>query len=144
MKIKGQALVDFIAEFTYSNTAEVTGIANSAEVTRVRERKNSVPTDRDAEQWTLYVDGASNNIRSRADMMLISPEAHKIHCAICFRFKASNNEAEYKALIVGLHLVHKLQAHNVKIFSDSQLVMNQVNDIYLARREKMVAYLEKA
>ena len=131
--IKGQALVDFIAEFTYSNAAEVTGIANSAEVTRVRERKNSVPTDRDAEQWTLYVDGASNNIRSRADMMLISPEVHKIQYAICFRFEVSNNEAEYEALIAGLCLACKLQVRNVKIFNDSQLVVNQVNDIYLER-----------
>ena len=76
-------------------------------------------------------------------MMLISPEGHKIHCAICFRFKASNNEAEYEALIAGLRPVCELQARNVKIFSDSQLIVNQVNDIYLARGEKMAAYLEK-
>ena len=37
-------------------------------------------------------------------MKLISPEGHKIHCAIHFGFKASNNEVEYKALIVGLRL----------------------------------------
>ena len=77
-------------------------------------------------------------------MMLISPEGYKIHCAICFGFKVSNNEAEYEALIVGLCLARELQVCNVKIFSDSQLVVNQVNDIYLVRREKMVAYLEKA
>ena len=75
--------------------------------------------------------------------MLISPKGHKIYCAIGFGFKASNSEAEYEALIAGLRLTHELQARNVKIFSDSQLVMNQVNNIYLARGEKMVAYLEK-
>ena len=32
----------------------------------------------------------------------------------------------------------------MKIFSDSQLVVNQVNEIYLARGENIVAYLEKA
>ena len=32
----------------------------------------------------------------------------------------------------------------VNIFGDSQLVINQVNDIYLARGEKMVIYLDKA
>ena len=77
-------------------------------------------------------------------MMLISPEGHKIHCAICFGFKASNNEAEYEALIAGLRLAREMRVHNVKIFSDSQLVVNQVNDIYLTRGEKMVVYLEKA
>ena len=66
-------------------------------------------------------------------MMLINPERHKIYCAIHFGFKASNNKAEYEALIAGLCLTLKLQVHNVKIFNDSQLVVNQVNDIYLAR-----------
>ena len=70
-------------------------------------------------------------------MILISPEAHKINCAIRFGFKAPNNEADYEAL------VRELQVHNVKIFNDSQLVVNQINDIYLARGEKMAAYLEK-
>ena len=45
---------------------------------------------------------------------------------------------------MGLCLERELQAYNVKIFSDSQLIMNQVNDIYLARGEKMTAYLAKA
>ena len=57
-------------------------------------------------------------------MMLISPKGHNIHCAIHFGFKASNNEAEYEALIAGLRLMLELQACNVKIFSDSQLVVN--------------------
>ena len=77
-------------------------------------------------------------------MMLISLEGHKIHYAIHFGFKASSNEAKYESLIVGLHLTRELQVHNGKIFSDSQLVMNQVNDIYLVRGEKMAAYLYKA
>ena len=97
MTIKGQALADFIVEFTYSNTTEVTGTINSAEAAKAaepREEKNSVPTERDAEQWTLYVDNASNDTRSRAGMMLISLEGHKIHYVIHFGFKASNNEAK--------------------------------------------------
>ena len=62
--IKGQALAEFIVEFTYSNAAEVTGTANSTEAAKevgVKEREDSVPTEEDVEQWTLYVDGASND-----------------------------------------------------------------------------------
>ena len=66
-------------------------------------------------------------------MMLISPKGHKIHYAIRFGSKASNNETEYDALIVGLRLTHKLQVRNVKIFNDFELMVNQVNDIYLAK-----------
>ena len=90
------------------------------------------------------MDSASNDIGSGAGMMLISPKGHKRHCAICFGFKALNNEVEYGALIASLRLTHELQVHNVKILSDFQLVVNQINDIYLARGEKMAAYLEKA
>ena len=85
----------------------------------LRERKDSIPTEGDAEQWTLYVDDASNDIGSRAGMTLISPEEHKIHCAKRFGFKTLNNEAEYKALIAGLHLGRELQVHNMKILATS-------------------------
>ena len=60
----------------------------AVKATWVRERENSVPIERDAEQWTLYVDDASYNTRPGAGMMLISPGGHKIHCAIRFGFKA--------------------------------------------------------
>ena len=76
-------------------------------------------------------------------MMLISLEGHKIHCALCFGFSTSNNEAEYEAFIAGLGLVIELWAHNLKIYIDYQPVVNQVNDIYLARGERITAYLEK-
>ena len=51
--IKGQVLADFIAKFTYSNTAEVTGMSDSTEAAKavkVREKESSVPTERDVEQ----------------------------------------------------------------------------------------------
>ena len=32
----------------------------------------------------------------------------------------------------------------MKVYSDSQLVVNKVNDTYQAKGEKMAAYLEKA
>ena len=70
------------------------------------------------------MDDASNDTGSGSDMMLISLEGLKIHCAIRFGFKVSNNKAEYEALIVGFRLAHELQVHNVKIFSDFQLVVN--------------------
>ena len=52
------------------------------------------------------MDDDCNDIGSRAGMMLISLEGHKIHYAIRFGFKASNNEAEY--LIAGLCLTCEL------------------------------------
>ena len=71
-------------------------MVNDAEAVKVVETENSVDfaTDQeDIEQWVLYVDGASNENGSGANMMLITPERHKIHCALHFGFAASNNEA---------------------------------------------------
>ena len=61
-----------------------------------------------------------------------------------FGFQASNSKAEYEALIAGLRLAKVLQVGNLKLYSNSQLVVNQVNNTYQAKEEKMVAYLEKA
>ena len=93
--------------------------AKAAKVVEAQGEKTSTFVKGDAIQWTLYVDGAFNDTRSGADIMLISLEGHKIHCAFHFRFKASNNEAKYEALIVGLCLVKKIQARNIQIYSNS-------------------------
>ena len=62
--IKGQALADFIAKFTYADTVEVAGTTNIAEAAKVVEaqgEKNSALTKGDAEHWTFYVDDTSND-----------------------------------------------------------------------------------
>ena len=107
--IKGQAFTDFIAEFTYSETSEVAGTIGITEAMKGVETKKgrtyateSEDNSDDVEQLTLYVDNVRNENRSGAGMMLISPEGHKIHCALRFEFQASNNEAEYEVLITGL------------------------------------------
>ena len=108
-------------------TTEVIGIVDCTEaVKRVEMEKGTMFTARneDADPWILYVDGASKKNRSRVGTMLISPKGHKIHYALCFRFSASNNKVAYEALIAGLHLVRELQVHNLKVYNDSQLVVN--------------------
>ena len=90
------------------------------------------------------MEDTSSYTGSGAGIMLISPKGHKIHCVLSFGFRSSNKKAEYEALIAGLRLAKELQARNIQIYSDSQLVVNQVNDIYLAGRDRMAAYLEKA
>ena len=71
---------------------------------KIRNGEDSTLRQEDTEQWILYMDGASNENGSQADMMLVSLEGHKIHCKMCFGFHASNNGAEYEALIASLRL----------------------------------------
>ncbi|XP_024026071.1 uncharacterized protein K02A2.6-like [Morus notabilis] len=94
-------------------------------------------------KWKLYVDGASSENGSGAGVLLISPECHKITSAVRFKFKASNKDAEYEALIAGLRLASHLKIERLSVFSDSQLVVAQVKEEYQARGEKMGAYLRK-
>ena len=41
-----------------------------------------------------------------------------------------NNAAEYEALLIGLKLAIEVRAKHHKVYSDSQLVVNQVKGIY--------------
>ena len=57
-------------------------------------------------------------------------------------FRASNNEAEYEALIAGLRLAHGLKIRNIHAYCDSQLVASQYIGEYKSRDERMDAYLK--
>ena len=63
--------------------------------------------------------------------------------ALGFGFQASNNEAEYEAVIARLNLAHSMEADQLEVCSDSQLVAKQVEDSYEARGQKMILYLKK-
>ena len=63
--------------------------------------------------------------------------------ALRFGFQASNNEAKYEAVITGLNLAHSMEADQLEVSSDSQLVVKQIEGSYEARGEKMILYLKK-
>ena len=63
--------------------------------------------------------------------------------ALIFKFQASNNEAEYEVVIIGLNLAHSMEADQLEVCSDSQLVVKQIEDSYEAKEEKMILYLKK-
>lgn len=94
-------------------------------------------------KWELHVDGASNSGGSGAGLVLVSPDQYKTNQALCFNFKASNNEAEYEAVIIGLELALELRVRDIEIFSDSMLVVNQINREFQAKEERMAKYLGK-
>ena len=56
-------------------------------------------------------------------------------------FSATNNEAEYEALLMGIAMVQKIGGKSVKVFSDSRLVVGQVKGEFEAKDERMQGYL---
>ena len=93
--------------------------------------------------WRLSVDGATNAQGSGAGLILTSPNGIDIEYALRFGFRASNNEAEYEAVIAGLNLAHSMEVDQLEVCSDSRLVVKQIEDSYEARGEKMILYLKK-
>jgi len=75
--------------------------------------------------WRLFVDGASNSKGAGVGIVLVTPEGTILKQGIRLGFKASNNEAEYEALIAGLQKAQTLGAKQLQVFGDSQLVSNQ-------------------
>ncbi|XP_010496968.1 PREDICTED: uncharacterized protein LOC104773993 [Camelina sativa] len=127
--IKSQALADFVAEFAPSMVREV-----------IEEVKTLLDGTRNGE-WKLYVDGSSNIRGTGLGLVLMSPTGDTASRAVRCNFRATNNEAEYEALIAGLTLARELGAQNLEVFSDSQLVVNQTQGDYQAKDSSMARYL---
>ncbi|KAI5316496.1 hypothetical protein L3X38_036203 [Prunus dulcis] len=92
--------------------------------------------------WTLFVDGSSNAQGCGAGLILISPDKVALEYTLPFKLHSSNNEAEYEAHLAGLRLAKGMDAKQIQIFSDSQLVVHQVNQDFTAKDASMTAYLQ--
>ncbi|MCQ8064041.1 ribonuclease HI family protein [Salmonella enterica] len=120
--IKSQALVDFVAEWT----------------------ENQVPTPVERpEHWVMYFDGSLKLEGAGAGVLLISPKGDQLKYVLQIFWEASNNEAEYEALLHGLHLAISLGIKRLLVYGDSLVVINQVNDEWDQNKENMDAYCKE-
>ncbi|XP_075515490.1 uncharacterized protein LOC142550140 [Primulina tabacum] len=118
--IKAQALADFLAK-----TVQVS----------------------EEEQWKIFVDGSSCRTGSGVGIVMISPWGEETKVAVRLNFRASNNEAEYEALLVGLRAARSMGVTRTVLYSDSQLVIQQSKGKFEVKNEKMIRYaqaIEKA
>ncbi|XP_074373941.1 uncharacterized protein LOC141714315 [Apium graveolens] len=122
--IKAQFLSDFVAECQFKS-------------------KTHKPEDDQSRLWLLFVDGSSTSNSGGAGVILISPGGFKIQQALKFGFSATNNVAEYEALIAGLKLASDLEAKVIDIFGDSQLVSKQISGEFKTHNERMARYLTR-
>ena len=89
--IKGQILVDLVAEFTEPEIEELPSDGNMDEKLVGTISQYFLLT------WEVYVDGASNQKGSGVGLVLMSPEKVVIEKSLRLDFSATNNEAEYEA-----------------------------------------------
>ncbi|XP_070676762.1 uncharacterized protein [Malus domestica] len=135
---KGQAVTDFITKFTYH-----------IDIALILKALASLPSEaRKVEPtflvWTLYVDGSFNQSGCGAGLVLTTQNKVAMKYAFYFKFKASNNEVECEALRAGLRLAIHLGVKQLDIFSNSQLVVNQVTNNFDAKDNFMAVYLTQA
>ncbi|XP_017413025.1 uncharacterized protein LOC108324597 [Vigna angularis] len=93
--------------------------------------------------WTLYVDGSSERSGGGAGIVLEGPDGFVVEQAIIFRFKISNNQAEYEVVVAGLELAKDLGAVSVKCRTDSQLVVGQLNESFQTKDDQLLRYYHK-
>ncbi|VFQ98118.1 unnamed protein product [Cuscuta campestris] len=112
--IKGQALADFVVECTA--------------------REEPSPEEPEADDsWVVFSDGSS-----------IAPEGFRAYYSIRFGFKASNNEAEYEALLCGLRLAVGMNVTKLMVKCDSKLGVGHVSGEFEAKDERMKKYRDTA
>ncbi|XP_057452533.1 uncharacterized protein LOC130744356 [Lotus japonicus] len=99
--------------------------------------------ERISTQWTLFVDGSSNENGSGAGVTLQGPGELILEQSPRFQFKASNNQAEYEALIAGLKLAIVVQIDSLLVRTDSLLVAIQVNEVFQVKEPALIKYLER-
>ena len=91
--------------------------------------------------WKVFMDGATGALGVGARIVIITPEQIRVEHSFRLGFKASNNEVEYKALLIGLRAILNLGDREVEVYSDSRLVVNQVQGIFEAKDPRMIEYL---
>ena len=131
--IKSQSLVDFVVECTIPDEATI------EEHMKIFEDE-LVPF---SQPWILHVDRSITSSMRGAGIILINLEQMMFEYALWFTFSVSNNEAEYEALITGLTLAKELRAQELKVFSNFQLIVGQVNEEFEVRSPSMIKYLKK-
>nr|GEY54276.1 reverse transcriptase domain-containing protein [Tanacetum cinerariifolium] len=105
-------------------------------------------TERGIAQMPVYFisralqDGSSCVDGSGVGLILTNPDGVEFTYALRFQFAASNNEAEYEALIAGLRIATQIGVKNIQANVDSKLVANQVLGAYVAKEDNMIKYLE--
>ena len=83
------------------------------------------------------MDEAANQRGAGLGLVLISPEEVIIEKSLRLGFSATNNEAEYEALLMGMSMVQKMGRKVVELFSDSRLVVGKVRGELEARDPRM-------
>ncbi|XP_014511508.1 uncharacterized protein LOC106770199 [Vigna radiata var. radiata] len=94
--------------------------------------------------WKLSIDGSSNRQGRGTGVVLEGPNELMIEQSLIFKFKISNNQTEYEALLAGLELARDLGAEYLDYRKDSQLVKRHMRGTFQIKDGQLLQYFHKA
>ncbi|XP_066310942.1 uncharacterized protein [Miscanthus floridulus] len=98
------------------------------------------PAAVDQEYWTMFFNGSLMKKGASVGLVFVSPLSVRMQYAVRLHFPASNNIAEYEALVNGLRIVVELGIRRLEVWGDSQLVVGQVMKDSNCHDPKMATY----
>lgn len=93
--------------------------------------------------WKLYFDGALSRNGSDIRVIIEIPNSKMKPHAYKLEFECMNDEAKYESLIEGLELEKYMSIKFLCVFGDSEIVVNQVKNIYKIKKCRDKAYARK-
>ena len=70
----------------------------------------------------MYTDGSAASSIGRVGVILFSPEKDILKYGVKLQFLATNNEAKYEVVLMGLRVAKALGVRNLKLNFDSKLM----------------------
>lgn len=90
------------------------------------------------------MDGAAGQAGAGTGIVLEGPGGFLLEQSLIFKFKASNNQVEYEALIASLQLAKDMGAKSVVCRTDSQLMVGQMNGEFQVKDDQLLRYFHRA
>jgi ribonuclease HI len=92
------------------------------------------------DHWKMYFDRSLKLGGAGAGVLFISPEGKQLKYVLQILWQATNNEAEYEALIHGLRIVTSLGIKRLLVYGDSAVIINQVNKDWDCTKDNIDVY----
>ena len=90
----------------------------------------------------VYADGSLVIGVEGVGVILLSPEKDVLKYGAQLQFPATNNEAKYEVVLTSLRIVNALGVRNLKLNTDSKLVVGQIIKEYEVKENRMKRYLK--
>src|SRR3954467_7969054 len=117
--IKSQELADFLVDWAETQYA---------------------PPAPGLDHWRMHFDGSKMKSGLGAGIVLTSPKGDQLNYVLQIHFAASNNVAEYEALVHGIKLAKEIDIRNIECFGDSDLMVQQCTGSWDAKYANMASY----